>query len=535
MKTARVSAKASARCLGVALVALWVALTGQAQVISTNATRGQGIEAVLGSDVSIPTYHALIVGINDYQNWVDLREARQDAEAVAELLRNDYGFADVRTLYDRDATRQNLISALRGLTGELGPQDALLIYFSGHGYYDKLLRKGYWIPTEAREKAGNDPAVADWFDNTTLRDYIGAMKTRQVLVVCDSCFSGALFRGGSVDLSAKENAWYRRAIASPSRWCITSGDLETVPDASVFARKFLQAMQYPQQAVFSASDLASWIKKEVASSSDRQCVFGPLRDDGGSADGEFVFLKRLAVPGHGGSDVQLPLPGEILANSPLRAKPAARKVGNRCLLVFDTSAEMKSRVPAVQQALNTLLATSMNGQLRLGDTIGVWTFNQELRSGQFPLQRWAPDDATAIASAINTFVGSQQYEEKAHFEAMVPLLNQLVQSSERLTVLIFCDGKGEIHGTPYDAGINQVFTQREHERQKARLPIVIVLRSQRGQYTGCMVSFPPQPVSLPEFPPLPELSSPPSKAGSTPLIIIGASLTNQMSPPHASE
>jgi hypothetical protein len=111
-----------------------------------------------------------------------------------------------------------------------------------------------------------------------------------------------------------------------------------------------------------------------------------------------------------------------------------------------------------------------------------------------------------------------------------------------LTVLIFCDGKGEIHGTPYDAGINRIFQQRQRERQKEELPIVIGLRSQRGQYVGCMVSFPPQPVSLPAFPPLPvvaqappvaEASAPPSRPQSSApsLIIVGTTITNHVPPP----
>lgn len=232
--------------------------------------------------------------------------------------------------------------------------------------------------------------------------------------------------------------------------------------------------------------------------------------------------------------------GGIHAIPALPAQPAVRNVDSRFLLVFDTSAEMKRRLPAVQKALDAMLATSMNGQLHSNDTIGVWTFDQELRSGQFPLQRWKPDNAVMVASTINAFVGGQRYAKKTRFEALVPLLSQVVNSSERLTVVIFCDGNGEIHGTPYDTGINQIFQQRREERQKAKLPIAIVLRSQLGEFVDCMASFPPQPVSLPEFPPLPEPPPPPTKAAlapasprptAPPLIIIGTPATNRVAPP----
>jgi hypothetical protein len=172
----------------------------------------------------------------------------------------------------------------------------------------------------------------------------------------------------------------------------------------------------------------------------------------------------------------------------------------------------------------------------------VWTFDQDLHAGQFPLQYWKPDDAPTIASNIIKFVKKQHYLNKTGFNALQPLLKQVVQRSERLTVLIFCDGKGEIHGTPYDAGINRIFQQRQRERQKEELPIVIGLRSQSGQYVGCMVSFPPQPVNLPAFPPLPgatqappvaEASAPPSRPQSSApsLIIVGTTITNRVPPP----
>ena len=232
--------------------------------------------------------------------------------------------------------------------------------------------------------------------------------------------------------------------------------------------------------------------------------------------------------------------GTFLAPA-LRAQPAAKKVGNRFLLIFDTSSDMKKRLPAVQKALNKMLAAGTNEQLHLGDSIGVWTFDQDLHTGRFPLQSWMPENAPIIASNITKFIRKQHYSKKTDFDALQPLLNQVVQGSERLTVLIFCDGKGEIHGTPYDPGINQVFQQRQSERQKEWLPIVVGLRSQRGQYVGCMVSFPPQPVSLPEFPPLPEIAQTPVADASAPpglpqsnvlsLIIVGTTITNQVPPP----
>jgi hypothetical protein len=200
-----------------------------------------------------------------------------------------------------------------------------------------------------------------------------------------------------------------------------------------------------------------------------------------------------------------------------RAQPSGEQsVENRFLLVFDTSADMKRRVPMVQKALDNLFVTSLGGQLQSGDSIGVWTFDQDLRTGQFPLQFWVPDDAATIAADINSFAGKQRYSKTTRFGALQPLLDQLAQDSDRLTVLIFCDGETAMSGTPYDAGINQIFQQRQAAQKKAQQPFIVVLRAQLGQYIGCTVDFPPTPVDFPGFPPLPPPPPPPPPTNQPP-------------------
>ncbi|HUZ07786.1 MAG TPA: hypothetical protein VMV89_09910 [Candidatus Paceibacterota bacterium] len=187
-----------------------------------------------------------------------------------------------------------------------------------------------------------------------------------------------------------------------------------------------------------------------------------------------------------------------------RAQPAGRRpVENRFLLIFDTSAEMKRRVPAVQKTLDALFLTSFIEQLQPGDSIGLWTFDKDLHTGQLPLVNWMPSEAAAIAGGINSFVETQHYANTTRFDALQPLLNEVVTNSERLTVLIFFDGETAVSGTPYDDKINQILPQRQAERKKARQPFVIVLRVQLGRYVGCTLDFPPTPLSFPDFPPLP--------------------------------
>lgn len=221
------------------------------------------------------------------------------------------------------------------------------------------------------------------------------------------------------------------------------------------------------------------------------------------------------------------------------AQTPSQAVENRFLLIFDTSADMKKRLPAVEIALDTLLAGSMDGQMHPGDSIGVWTFGQDLHAGGFPLQIWDPENGAVIASNIMAFVGKQHYAKVGNFDVLQESLNQVVKDSDRLTVVIFCDGESEIGMTPYDSGINQVFQQRQAERKKTRQPIAIVLRSQLGEYTGCTVSFPPSSVNLPDFAPWPQppappvVQSPPPVVRGPALIIVGTNVETKLPPVQA--
>ncbi|HEY2328924.1 MAG TPA: hypothetical protein VGI63_03830, partial [Verrucomicrobiae bacterium] len=76
--------------------------------------------------------------------------------------------------------------------------------------------------------------------------------------------------------------------------------------------------------------------------------------------------------------------------------------GGRWLLIFDTSATMKKRLPATEAAVKHFFSTSADGQLETGDSVGVWTFDQRL-SGQFPTFTWTPDQAAVTSSNLVAF------------------------------------------------------------------------------------------------------------------------------------
>jgi hypothetical protein len=176
--------------------------------------------------------------------------------------------------------------------------------------------------------------------------------------------------------------------------------------------------------------------------------------------------------------------------------------GGRWLLIFDASSAMKKRLPGTEAALRHFFITRGDGQLEEGDSVGVWTFDQQINA-QFPTFAWSTELATSALTNLTAFLRQQRYRTESSPAVLETPLNHVVASSQRLTVVLFTDGAREVVGTPYDLGINKTFQDAQAERKKNRLPFAVVMRSQFGKFIGCTVNFPPGELSLPAFPPPP--------------------------------
>jgi hypothetical protein len=240
-------------------------------------------------------YHALVIGVDDYSGtgWPNLNTPRADAEAMGAVLQSNFGF-EVTQLLGSQASRGNILRELDQLK-DLNPHDALLIYFAGHGYYDKKMDEGYWIPHGAERSRMGHPAKEDWLWNSSISRILSASPARHILVVADTCYGGSLFRG--IEVTDKSMHWYERAMEVPSRYLITSGNLEPVLDSgirhSVFAQEVLNYLQYTEQDVFSASDIAVSIRTKVSQLTGQLVRMGPLASPA-HAGGEFVFVRTEA-------------------------------------------------------------------------------------------------------------------------------------------------------------------------------------------------------------------------------------------------
>ena len=77
------------------------------------------------ADINFGTYHAIVIGNNDYAGMPKLKTAVTDAQAVARTLQQDYGYT-VNLLIN--ATRADIINSMAKARASLKANDNLLIY-----------------------------------------------------------------------------------------------------------------------------------------------------------------------------------------------------------------------------------------------------------------------------------------------------------------------------------------------------------------------------------------------------------------------
>ena len=207
-------------------------------------------------------YYALIIANQDYQEdqlLPDLQTPMADADAIGRILRERYNF-EVEIL--RNATGAQLEDKLMRIlwtkpkdnafkdTAFAKPKDAILIYYAGHGAQDPfgLVEDAYyWAPVDA-----NSVSPSSWYRTDQFKMYMRNSATKQILVVADSCYSGAMFRDALTkpkepsSLDKKYLTKYTEELNS--RYAITSGGFAPVLDGgggghSVFARAFMTVLE----------------------------------------------------------------------------------------------------------------------------------------------------------------------------------------------------------------------------------------------------------------------------------------------------
>ncbi|MFM8330333.1 MAG: caspase domain-containing protein [Candidatus Methylumidiphilus sp.] len=275
--------------------------------------------------LEIGNYYALVIG-NNYDTPdsrlgkdAELSSPRNDADAVAALLKDTYGY-DVKVL--KDAKKEDILEALQSYVDLFkGSNQAnnLLIYYAGHGDNHGEV---YWLPADADTNNS-----ATWLSDTEITKRIKQTDAKHIIVISDSCFSNKPVNDTSnivkpphsmeAAMVTKEylytwnpqkgtkeyqyKSYLLRKSVAVSRTAFTSGGNEPVSDRcpgirdghSCFAHIFLDELQ-KNQGVLEGSRLAQAVKsrmrKMISNQEPRYGIIPRAGDE--DIGGDFLFIKK---------------------------------------------------------------------------------------------------------------------------------------------------------------------------------------------------------------------------------------------------
>ncbi len=264
----------------------------QATAAAAPRARSEGLRRVkVAALPAIERKLALLIGVNRYadKRVPALEGAVPDARAVRTLLESRLGYE--ATVLE-DPSREAIVRAFNKLALEAQPNDSVIVYYAGHGVLVPVdnVDTGFWLPSDAdAEKPGS------WLANGDIARMIAAVGARQLMLVSDSCYSGALAGRDRVQLAGGENN-ADEMLKRKAAVIMSSGGDEPVSDEgrdghSIFAWHFMQALQGLDRWQ-PGNNLYERVRAAVSKDFPQTPQYGAARTAGHQGNTDYLFERR---------------------------------------------------------------------------------------------------------------------------------------------------------------------------------------------------------------------------------------------------
>jgi Caspase domain len=236
--------------------------------------------------------YAILFATDKYDYWSDLVNPVFDANTIANELKEKYGF-EVEVV--ENASQEDVFNKLADYSQKkYKPQDQLLVFFAGHGYFDDTFGEGFVV---AKNSLENDRSKTSYISHSRLRTVINNIPSEHVFLAMDVCFGGtfdpviAKERGSNSYSDTNENEFLIRKLSHKTRKYMTSGGKTYVSDGIVgkhspFAVKILQALKEGggEDRILTLSEIKTYVEKLTP-----EPRFGGFGEDNIASDFVFVF------------------------------------------------------------------------------------------------------------------------------------------------------------------------------------------------------------------------------------------------------
>ena len=204
------------------------------------------------------TDYALLFATDMYTHWNNLNTPIADAKTIGAVLENRYGFnVDIR---ENLTIRQILVALAEYNKKEYAPGDQLLVYFTGHGYFDATLQEGHIAGTES-QLPETDVHLTTYLSYSRLKSALNNFPCKRIIVILDVSYGGTFDANIALDKALdKAPSRYHRVgkekrnqpqldlaetLKAKTRWYLSAGGKEPVQagiEHSPFTSALLQIL-----------------------------------------------------------------------------------------------------------------------------------------------------------------------------------------------------------------------------------------------------------------------------------------------------
>jgi hypothetical protein len=151
---------------------------------------------------------AVIVGVGAYENAQPLSYTKDDAYRMYAFYKSPEGGSlpdrQIALLIDEDATRKNVIQAIRNMYSQAGKDDIIIFYFSGHG------AKGAFITSEFDRNDTKDYKGILWHEE--LQSVFEQSPAKHKYLIADACHAGSFTTGASKETGTRSRGTFYQAF-----------------------------------------------------------------------------------------------------------------------------------------------------------------------------------------------------------------------------------------------------------------------------------------------------------------------------------
>jgi uncharacterized caspase-like protein len=146
----------------------------------------------------------VVVGVAAYRHIPGLNYTDDDAYRMYAFYKSPEGGSlpdgQVRVLIDEDATRSNVMKAMKDVYSQATKSDAIIFFFSGHGAKEAFLTQEYGGTSEGGKGLLMHSEIQSLFDQSP---------ARYKYIIADACHSGSWAQQGVKSAAVTEQQYYQ--------------------------------------------------------------------------------------------------------------------------------------------------------------------------------------------------------------------------------------------------------------------------------------------------------------------------------------